>query len=170
MPTSEVVSPLYNVYESGRETLEIGGSESRRDSVCVPRGTLSVYDLLIGFLVSTKSETEAVTRGKFLIAQGDRDLLALTLSSTSSQLEIGYARISLNASPCSEGPVSERCAHLWLSHIDHSFPLSRIFNFCVGLYYYGEVSFNGDFSLRWKCGYISMALLLYIVYVPRTLK
>ena len=78
--------------------------------------------------------------------------------------------MSLNASPCSEGPVSECCAHLWLSHRDHSFPLIRILNFFVGLYYYGDVVFNGDFGPNWKCGYLSMALILYIVYVPRTLR
>ena len=79
--------------------MEIGGSESRRDSVCVPSGTLSSYDFLIGLSVCTNSETEAVTRGKFVIAQGDRDQLALTLSSTSPQLESGYSKDVFECEP-----------------------------------------------------------------------
>ena len=66
--------------------------ESRRESVCAPRGALSVYDFFICLSVSTNSETEAVTKGKFLIAKGDRDQLALTLSSTSPQLESCYSK------------------------------------------------------------------------------
>ena len=60
---------------------------------------MSVCDLFIGLSVSTNSETEAVTKGKFLIAQGDRDQLALTLSSISPQFKSGYSKDVFECEP-----------------------------------------------------------------------